>query len=150
MACSNPECQSLSQCSISQLPAALAGYDQRLEHKEIYPGSAELYLALATGPKFSPEYVPLRPILFSARPREAGALLAIKQGGKLPAWYQTVAKTRNYSWWGLNLDGSQYGAVADSASSEEAMRFRNYGKTKVRVACWHAKATFLVPRRFFR
>jgi hypothetical protein len=62
-------------------PHSYAGVNKRLEAKELYPGVAELLLGLALG-NSTDYYVPARPIMLSARPREA-SVLSISQGSEL-------------------------------------------------------------------
>ena len=126
-------------------PHSFAGVDTRLEAKELYPGVAELMLGLALGPELATTnstsnstdtanstssllngtYIPARPILLSARPREA-SVLAISQDSEL-SWYMEEIGQRNYHpSWGTNIDASRYGTVFDGLS------FNEFGETKAK------------------
>lgn len=104
-------------------PHALAGVDKRLEAKEIYPGVAELMLGLALAN--SSTFVPARPMLLSARPREAG-VLAISQDSPLNLYMEQVGDRNFHGSWGTNIDSSMYGTLFDVTS------FNEYGETKAK------------------
>jgi hypothetical protein len=104
-------------------PHSYAGVDKRLEAKELYPGVAELLLGLALGN--STDYVPARPMMLSARPREAG-VLSISQGSQLNLYMEEVGDRNSQSSWGVNIDSSLYGTLLDGTS------FNEFGETKAK------------------
>lgn len=127
-------------------PHSFAGVDTRLEAKEIYPGVAELMLGMALGPGLSSTnattnttetansssslldgaYVPARPMLLSARPREVFAVLAISQDSELNLYMEEVGHRNNHPSWGINIDASRYGTLLDGSS------FQEFGETKAK------------------
>jgi hypothetical protein len=104
-------------------PHSFAGVDKRLEAKELYPGVAELMLGLALG--ISTDYIPARPMLLSARPREA-SVLAISQDSELNLYMEGAGDRNSYGSWGVNIDSSMYGTLFDGASYNE------FGETKAK------------------
>ena len=120
--CSNPQCAgSVSDCSPSEVSHYLAGIDHRLESDELYPGVKEIAIGIGLGPNF--DYgdslkklkkeekvvdtgVPLRTILLSARPREAGSLASISQSSEIPVQFEETGSKWGFSSWGVNLDDS--------------------------------------------
>ena len=89
-------------------PNRFAGVDTRLEAKETYPGVAELMLGLALGLESPPNnstsassnsslyndaYVPARPMLLSARPREA-SVLSISQDSGINVYMEEVGTAK--------------------------------------------------------
>lgn len=121
-------------------PHSFAGVDTRLEAKELYPGVAELLLGLALGLEEPPAnssstndtsfllngaYVPARPMLLSARPREA-SVLAIAQDSGMNVYMEQVGARNSHPSWGTNIDGSMYGTIFDGVSFDE------FGETKAK------------------
>lgn len=121
-------------------PHKIAGVDTRLEAKELYPGVAELMLGLALGLEEAPTnsstnnetsslfnegYVPARPMLLSARPREL-SFLSIAQDAEINVYMEQVGQRNHHASWGTNIDGSMYGTVFDGNS------FNEFGETKAR------------------
>jgi hypothetical protein len=121
-------------------PHQFAGVDTRLEAKETYPGVAELLLGLALGIESPPSnatntssnsslyndsYVPTRPILLSARPREA-SVLSISQNSGINVYMEEVGKRNYHPTWGTNIDASMYGTIFDGTS------FNEFGETKAK------------------
>jgi hypothetical protein len=113
-----------------------------LEAKELYPGVAELMLGLALGLEQAPavnasesanstssllngSYVPARPMLLSARPREA-SVLAISQDAGINVYMEQVGRRNYHPSWGTNIDSSMYGTIFDGSSYNE------FGETKAR------------------
>ena len=62
-----------------------------MEHKEMYPGVGELMLGLGLGPNDGNDgqYVPAKPMMLSARPREAQLVLAIDQDSELNVYLES-------------------------------------------------------------
>ena len=133
--CSDPSttCDSIASCAAEgTVSHFLAGVDRRLEHKEMYPGVAELMLGLALGPGVADgggnggRYYPAKPVMLSARPREAEAMLAIDQDSELNVYLEAVGQRTNHTTWGCNVDASLYGTVFDGTS------FKEFGETKAK------------------
>jgi hypothetical protein len=129
----HPHCHSYSECLLSpaDMKHFLAGVDDRLEGKRIYPGARSLYLGLALGKDYAGDdsVIPVKPKLLSARPAEAGSLAAIRQDSDLAMSFTDAADTWGLPTWGVNLDGSMYGSAFDADSDlEEA--FQAYGERK--------------------
>ena len=123
IACASPStCDSIPSC----VSYSLAGIDNRLEHKEMYPGVGELMNGLALGPNDGNEgqYVPAKPMLLSARPREAQLILAIDQDSELNVYVESVGDRVNHTNWGVNTDSSMYGTIRDGTN------FAKFGATK--------------------
>ena len=123
IACASPStCDSIPSC----VSHSLAGIDSRLEHKEMYPGVGELMNGLALGPNDGNDgqYVPAKPMLLSARPREAQLILAIDQDSELNVYVESVGDRVNHINWGVNTDSSMYGTIRDGTS------FTKFGGTK--------------------
>ena len=131
IACASPTttCDFIPACTLEgTISHYLAGIDRRLEHKEMYPGVAELMLGLALGPKDGNEgqYTPAKPMMLSARPREAQLVLAIDQDSELNVYAESAGDRLNYTNWGVNTDSSMYGTIFDGTS------FKEFGETKAK------------------
>eukprot|EP00562_Extubocellulus_spinifer_P035751 CAMPEP_0178703776 /NCGR_PEP_ID=MMETSP0699-20121125/13762_1 /TAXON_ID=265572 /ORGANISM="Extubocellulus spinifer, Strain CCMP396" /LENGTH=536 /DNA_ID=CAMNT_0020350949 /DNA_START=182 /DNA_END=1792 /DNA_ORIENTATION=+ len=129
--CASPTttCDSIASCTLEgTIKWYLSGIDRRLEHKEMYPGVAELMLGLALGPGGGNdgEYSPAKAMMLSARPREAQLLLAIDQDSELNVYLENAGDRWNYTNWGANTDSSFYGTIFDGTS------FKEFGQTKAR------------------
>ena len=132
--CSSPSatCDSLSSCTAegsASASAYLAGVDRRLDSHEFYPGVAELMLGLALGPGTSDDggstYFPAKPMMLSARPREAKGFLSIDQDSDLNIRMESIGRRNNNSGtWGVNVDESRYGTIFDG------INFKEFGQTK--------------------
>ena len=131
-------CDDVLECALEGTASAfLSGTDGRLEHKEMYPGVAELMLGLALGPgadadagsgsgSGAPPSVPARAMMMSARPREAAAMLAIDQDSELNLYCEASGRRQGHPHWGINVDEGHYGSILDGTS------FREFGQTKAR------------------
>ena len=124
--CPDPQCSTVSDCSISERKAFYSGVDKRLDHKEAYPGAAELYLGLALGPSSTTATVPAKPMLLSARPKEFEAALAIGQDDHINTYFETAGSRQTFHNWGINLDSSMYGTIFDGTNHKE------FGETKAK------------------
>lgn len=129
--CSDPSgtCDSIPSCTFEgTVKEFVSGVDRRLEHKEMYPGVAELQLALALGHKNGDDGrdIPSKPILLSARPREAELFLAIDQDSELNTYFEEVGHRNDFKYWGVNVDSSMYGTILDGTD------FTEIGQTKAR------------------
>lgn len=131
LVCPSPQCTSKIDCSTGDGSFAgfIAGKDNRLDHKEIYPGVGEIMLGLARGPiaglEDDPKFHPAKPILLSARPREAQAMLAMGQSSVLNLYLENVGDRLNMTY-GANVDQSKYGTLFDGSS------FTEMGETKAK------------------
>lgn len=138
-------------------PHRFAGVDKRLEAKEIYPGVAELMIGLALGLETPPSnsssantsssllngaYVPARPMLLSARPREA-SVLSIAQDSGINVYMEGVGQRNYHPTWGVNIDGSMYGTIFDGASSNEFGETKAKGYAEVSAARPNTRFVFL-------
>jgi len=129
--CASPSttCDSIPSCTLEgTISHYLAGIDRRLEHKEMYPGVAELMIGLALGSKDGNggQHVPAKPMMLSARPREAQNLLAIDQDSELNIYAESAGDRLNHTNWGVNIDSSMYGTIFDGTS------FTEFGETKAK------------------
>ena len=128
--CANPSttCDSIASCTLEgTIKSYLSGIDRRLEHKEMYPGAAELLLGLALGPEDGNggQYSPSKAMLLSARPREGQFALAIDQDSELNMYMESTGDRLNYTYWGINTDSSFYGTLFDGTS------FKEFGQSKI-------------------
>jgi len=129
--CANPSttCDSIASCTLEgTVSHYLAGIDRRMEHKEMYPGVGELMLGLGLGPNDGNDgqYVPAKPMMLSARPREAQLVLAIDQDSELNVYLESAGDRLNHTNWGVNTDSSMYGTIFDGTS------FKEFGETKAK------------------
>lgn len=131
--CPNPNCEKPTECrSPEDLKHYMAGTDRRLESGEFYPGVAELLLGLARGPGDGRDvdgdapYVPAKPILLSARPRELEKFLGMDQDSPINVHLETTGRAHSHPHWGVNIDDSLYGTLTDGRS------FTEFGQTKAR------------------
>ena len=129
--CPSPQCTSKTDCSTGDgsLSGFIAGKDNRLDHKEFYPGVGEIMLGLARGPKADlgddPKFQPAKPIFLSARPKEAQVVLAMDQSSVLNLYLENVGDRLNMTF-GANVDQSMYGTLFDGSS------FTEMGETKAK------------------
>ena len=133
-------------------PHSIAGVDTRLEAKEIYPGVAELMLGLALGPEETTSttinsnnsyIIPARPMLLSARPREAFLLLSIAQDSAINVYMEEVGQRNSNPTWGTNIDGSMYGTLLDGTSYNEFGETKAKSYTQVATARPNTRFAFL-------
>ena len=55
--------------------------------------------------------VPLRTVLLSARPREAGSLASISQTSEIPVQFEETGSKWGFGSWGVNLDDSMVSSM---------------------------------------
>mmetsp|Transcript_16541 Transcript_16541/g.36005 ORF Transcript_16541/g.36005 Transcript_16541/m.36005 type:complete len:517 (+) Transcript_16541:420-1970(+) len=130
--CTDTQCLTPAECrSVPEYLSYVGGYDTSLEHDEIYPGLPELMLGISLGPGYDPRtdsssswFVPPRPGVMSARYREVSFILAETQDSKVNRAFEKVGARYGQPSWGINVDLSKYGKIADGTDHAA------FGRTK--------------------
>ena len=85
--------------------------------------------------------------MLSARPKELGGVVKIKQKDEMISAFEAVGDAWNLTSWGINLDSSVYGNLKDE-DLNEAEKFMKFGRTQSKEIQSYIKAKPLTKYLF--